>query len=76
MFCGDNSLTSLHGLENWDVSSVKDMGCMLQGCTNLTDISALENWDVKWCDRRLLLDGCPISHEDLQTLQSHWKGNS
>ena len=40
-------LTSLHGLENLDVSTVEDMVGMLQNNTNLTDISALLGWNTE-----------------------------
>lgn len=40
------SLTTLKGLENWNVSNVKNMNAAFDECNNLTDISALSNWDT------------------------------
>lgn len=40
------SLTSLHGLENIDVSNVKDMSYICDMCVSLSDISALANWNT------------------------------
>jgi len=39
-------LTSLHGLENLDVSAVEDMTGAFQSNANLTDISALLGWNT------------------------------
>ena len=40
------SLTSLHGLENLDVSNVDDMSYMCDMCVSLSDISAVATWDM------------------------------
>ena len=40
------SLTSLHGLENIDVSNVDDMSYMCDMCVSLSDISAVATWDM------------------------------
>ena len=40
------SLTSLHGLENIDVSNVTDMSYICDMCVLLSDISALANWNT------------------------------
>ena len=40
------SLTSLHGLENIDVSNVDDMSYMCDMCISLSDISAVVTWDM------------------------------
>lgn len=39
-------LTSLEGLENWDVSNVISMYNMFGDCDNLIDISALKSWET------------------------------
>lgn len=39
-------LTSLHGLENWDVSHVTDMHAIFQHDFSLSDASALSRWDT------------------------------
>lgn len=40
------SLTTLKGLENWNVSNVKKMDAAFEECSSLTDISALSKWDT------------------------------
>ncbi|MCW3764620.1 MBG domain-containing protein [Weissella confusa] len=42
----NNKITNLHGLENWNVSHVTDMGYIFMNDDQLTDISALANWDT------------------------------
>ena len=39
--------TTLHGLEDWDVSSATDMNGMFTEYKQLTDASAIDNWDVR-----------------------------
>lgn len=39
-------ITSLHGLESWNVSSATNMQSMFDGLTSLTDASALNNWNI------------------------------
>ena len=42
----NNNFTNLHGLENWDVSHVTNMGKIFMGNDKLIDLSALANWDT------------------------------
>ena len=46
MFSGSSSLTSLEGLQNWDVSSVTNMRAMFSNCSGLTTASAINDWNV------------------------------
>ena len=39
-------ITTLSGLENWNVSSATDMSYMLQDNFALTDASAINNWNI------------------------------
>lgn len=45
MFYGCYSLKQIKGIENWDVSNVKDMHGMFYHCENLDQLD-LTNWDV------------------------------
>ena len=50
-FIYDNKhLTTLSGLENWDVSNVTTwsdaLGGAFEGLTNLSDASAINNWNI------------------------------
>ena len=40
------NITTLAGLENWDVSNCIDFERMFNGCTSLEDISALQGWNI------------------------------
>lgn len=40
------SITSLAGLENWNVSSATSMFAMFYGLSNLTDATAIADWNV------------------------------
>jgi LPXTG-motif cell wall-anchored protein len=42
----NNNFTNLHGLENWDVSHVTNMGKIFMGNDKLIDLSALANWNT------------------------------
>ena len=44
IFRGYQSVKHIIGLEDWDVSIVKDMNCMFMGCTHFN--SDLSKWDV------------------------------
>ena len=46
MFYDCYQLKDISALANWNVSNVKDMGCMFHDCYQLKDISALANWNV------------------------------
>lgn len=46
MFRICEKLTSLKGLENWDVSSVTNMYSMFGSAKRITNLDALSNWDV------------------------------
>ena len=39
-------VTSLAGLENWNVSSAVDMGMMFEDLLSLTDASAINSWNI------------------------------
>ena len=41
------TVTSLHGLENWNVSNATNMAYMFSGQEAITDASAINNWDVR-----------------------------
>ena len=52
------------GLENWDVSSVKDMCCMFEGCKNFNcDLSKWNVSNVK--DMYFMFSGCENFNSDL-----------
>ena len=44
IFCGYEKVKYIIGLEDWDVSNVKDMFCMFWGCKKFN--SDLSKWDV------------------------------
>ena len=44
IFCGYEKVKYIIGLEDWDVSNVKDMFCMFWGCKQFN--SDLSKWDV------------------------------
>ena len=46
MFNGCSSISTLKGLEKWNVSNVENFSCMFQGCLSLSDITALEKWKI------------------------------
>ena len=53
------SLTSLHGLENLNVSKVTEMGYLFHNCSSLSNITALSNWDVSnVINMRSMFEGC------------------
>ena len=55
------------GLEDWDVSLVKDMSCMFMGCKNFN--SDLSNWDVSNLeDMYAMFQNCKKFNSDL----SNW----
>ena len=41
-----NNLTTLSGLDTWDVSNVCEMQSIFNDCRNLTSIHGIDNWDV------------------------------
>lgn len=45
---GDMQLTSITGIENWDVSKATTVGSMFQRCANLTSLD-LSNWNLLVC---------------------------
>ena len=52
------------GLENWDVSNVKDMCSMFEGCKNFN--CDLSKWDVsKVTDMYCMFEGCKSFNSDL-----------
>ncbi len=44
---GASTVTTLDGLENWNVSSATNMTAMFQDNVSLTDASAINNWNIK-----------------------------
>ena len=46
MFRICENLESIEGMEDWDVSHIKNMWCVFSGCANLYSIKGLENWDI------------------------------
>ena len=47
IFGSMTALTSLDGLETWDVSELTGLQSLFGGLTSLTNIDALENWNVE-----------------------------
>ena len=43
---GNQRLTNVNALSNWDVGNVTDMSQMFFACRELTDVSAIEDWDI------------------------------
>lgn len=46
MFNGIENLTTISGLETWDVSNVETMDSLFRECMNLKTIHGLADWDV------------------------------
>ena len=41
------NLTSLNGIENFDITEVENINSLFSYCTNLVDIEAIENWNTE-----------------------------
>ena len=41
-----STVTSLSGLENWNVSNGNEFNGMFKGCQKLSSIEILNNWDI------------------------------
>lgn len=66
MIC--ESLTDLHGLENFDVSGCTSLGDTFSGCYKLLSLEGVENWDVSNVTYfQQTFKGCPWI-EDLDAL--------
>ena len=64
IFSGFKRVKHIIGLENWDVSSVKDMCSMFEGCKNFN--CDLSKWDVgKVTDMYCMFEGCKNFNCDL-----------
>ena len=67
IFSGLKEVKHIIGLEDWDVSLVKDMSCMFMGCKNFN--SDLSNWDVSNVeDMCSMFQNCKTFNSDL----SNW----
>ena len=67
-------VTSLHGLENWNVSSATDMTNMFHENVSLTDASAVTNWNVS---NVVDMNGIFSSNSSLTTIDlSGWNTSS
>ena len=45
-FSGCKKISNCSGLQNWDVSKVKNMGYLFRDCANISDFTPLAGWDV------------------------------
>ena len=64
IFCGYEKVKHIIGLEDWDVSNIKDMFCMFWGCKNFN--SDLSHWDVSSVrDMQEMFKGCKNFNCDL-----------
>ena len=43
---GNQRLTNVNALSNWDTSNITDISDLFYNCWNLSDISGLKNWDT------------------------------
>ena len=67
IFCGYEKVKYIIGLEDWDVSNVKDMFCMFWGCKQFN--SDLSKWDVSNVENmRYMFKECKNFNSDL----SNW----
>ena len=67
IFCGYEKVKHIIGLEDWDVSNVKDMFCMFWGCKKFN--SDLSKWDVSNVENmRYMFKECEKFSSDL----SNW----
>ena len=67
IFKGYKNVKYIIGLEDWDVSNVKNMDCMFMGCEKFN--SDLSNWNVSSVgDMRFMFDDCKTFNCDL----SNW----
>lgn len=72
-FSYEYKLTSLHGLENWNVSNVTSANGMFALDSSLNDTSAIEGWDLSnVTGDQTTPDGYDASIFD-QSLASNWK---
>ena len=70
IFCGYEKVKHIIGLEDWDVSNIKDMFCMFWGCKNFN--SDLSKWDVSNVENMSsMFEGCEKFNSDL----SNWDVN-
>ena len=64
IFCGYEKVKHIIGLEDWDVSNVKDMFCMFWGCKKFN--SDLSKWDVSNVENmRYMFKECEKFSSDL-----------
>ena len=68
-------VTTLEGLESWNVSRATNMGLMFAENASLTDASAINNWDINTnCDFTKMFSLSPV-HPEFTKIQGTWNEN-
>ena len=67
-----STVTTLTGLENWDVSSATNMNSMFFDNVSLTDASAINNWDINSnIDFTIMFGSTPV-HPEFTKVSGTW----
>ena len=76
MFYNNTSLTSLDGLEDWDVSNVTTFNYMFGSNYSLNDASAITDWDIPTTTSFYRMFSSTSVHPEFSKVSGTWSGGT